>query len=104
MQKCVNWAAGIEAVEHTDAPHPLALLRARRERPHRSRAAKQRDELAAFHSITSSAIASKPGGNVKPSALAVFKLMTSSNLVGCMIGRSAGFSPAPSLTHSSNSF
>ena len=29
----------------------------------------------------------------RPSALAVFRLITSSNLVGCMTGRSAGFSP-----------
>jgi len=34
--------------EHADAPHPLALLRACRERP-RNGAAEQRDELAAFH-------------------------------------------------------
>ena len=40
-------------------PHPLALLRARREWPRGSRAAEQRDELAAFHhSITSSAATS----------------------------------------------
>src|SRR5262249_7958809 len=48
--------------EDTDSPHPLALLRARRERPCSRRAAKQRDELAAFHSITSSARASSWGG------------------------------------------
>jgi hypothetical protein len=42
--------------KHADAPHPLALLRARRERPCRRRAAEQRDEIAARpHSITSSA-------------------------------------------------
>ena len=35
--------------EHADAPHPLALLRARRERPRRRRAAEQRDELAPLH-------------------------------------------------------
>src|ERR1700732_345299 len=34
-----------------------------------------------------------PVGVVKPSALAVFRLLTSSNVVGCCIGRSAGFSP-----------
>ena len=33
--------------EHADAPHPLGLLRARRERPRSRRAAEQRDELAA---------------------------------------------------------
>ena len=32
--------------EHTDPPHPLRLLRPRRERPRRRRAAEQRDELA----------------------------------------------------------
>ena len=34
------------------------------------------------HSITSSAMACTPGGMVNPSAFAVRKLMTSSNLVG----------------------
>src|SRR5262245_57822790 len=40
--------------EHADAPHPLRLLRTRRERPC-CHAAEKRDELAALHSITSSA-------------------------------------------------
>jgi hypothetical protein len=35
--------------EHPDAPHSLALLRARRERPRGCRAPEQRDEFAAFH-------------------------------------------------------
>ena len=35
--------------EHADAPHPLGLLRVRRERPRRRRAADQRDELAPSH-------------------------------------------------------
>ena len=43
------------------------LLRARRERPCR-RAADERDELAPFHSITSSARASSIGGTLRPSA------------------------------------
>src|SRR6516165_9593826 len=71
--------------------HLRWLLRARRERP-RSRA-EQRDELAAFHSITSSARASSVGGTSRPSALAVVRLMTRSNLVGCCTGRSAGLAP-----------
>ena len=37
---------GSHAHQHADAPHPLALLRPRRERPRRRRAAEQRDELA----------------------------------------------------------
>src|SRR5262245_11157153 len=52
-----------------------------------------RDELAPFHSITSSARASSVGGTSRPRALAVVRLIMRSNLVGCRIGRSAGFSP-----------
>src|SRR5262249_31633289 len=69
-------------------------LRQRRERPPRRRAAEQRDELApANHSITSSAGAGSVSGTVRPSALAVLRLTTSSNLVGCSTGRSAGLAP-----------
>jgi hypothetical protein len=46
-----------------------------------------------FHSKTLSARESTEGGIVRPSAFAVFKLMTNSNLVGCCIGKSAGFAP-----------
>src|SRR2546421_5966822 len=42
------------------------------------------------HRITSSARSSSDCGIVRPSALAVFRLITSSNLVGCSTGRSAG--------------
>src|SRR6516162_975704 len=77
--------------EQSDSRH-LRLLCARRERP-RSRAAEQRDELAALHSITSSASVIKVFGIVMSSALAVLRLTTSSNLVGCTTGKSAGFSP-----------
>ena len=45
------------------------------------------------HRITSSARCSSDGGSVSPSALAVLRLMTSSNFVGCSTGRSAGFAP-----------
>ena len=70
----------------------LARLRARGERPRR-RATEQRDELAALHSITSSAVASRDGGTLRPSVRAVCRLITNSNLVGCITGKSAGFSP-----------
>src|SRR5215467_11159826 len=43
--------------------------------------------------ITSSARASSDGGIVRPSALAVLRLMTSSNVVGCSTGRSLGLAP-----------
>src|SRR6476660_4883705 len=45
------------------------------------------------HSITSSAMASRPGGNTIPRDLAVLRLITSSNLDGCCTGRSAGLAP-----------
>ena len=45
------------------------------------------------YSITSSARASTVAGTSRPSALAVLRLMTNSNLVGCSIGRSAGLAP-----------
>src|SRR5262249_4698053 len=68
------------------------LLRARREWPCR-RAADQRDELAPFHSITSSARRRNDSGIVRPSTLAAVTFRTRSNLVGCSTGRSAGFAP-----------
>ena len=49
---------------------------------HGRRAAEQRDELAPPHSITSSARASSDGGTIRPSILAVLRLITNSNLVG----------------------
>jgi hypothetical protein len=60
-------------------------------KPPRSRA--PRHELAAVHSITSSATASRFGGMVRPSALAVLRLMANFNLVACWTGKSPGFSP-----------
>src|SRR5499433_214554 len=74
-----------EKSDHRHRP----LLRARRERPRSRRAAEQRDELAALHSITSSALASSMGGISRPSAFATIRLITKSNLVGCSTGMSA---------------
>src|SRR5258707_8553849 len=51
-----------------------------------------------LHSITSSARASSVGGMSMPSALAVLRFTTSSNLVGCSTGRSAGFAPLKILS------
>src|SRR5262249_52774062 len=52
--------------------HYCRLPRARPERP-RCRAARQRDELAPFHSSTSSARASSVGGTSRPSAFATIR-------------------------------
>src|SRR5262249_23287055 len=83
--------AGRSGVKETDHRH-RRLLRARRKRP-RCHTADKRDELAALHSITSSARAMSVGGTVRPSALAVLTLMTISIFVENSIGRSPGFAP-----------
>src|SRR5262249_14707503 len=72
----------------------LARLRARHQRPRRGSATEQRNELAPVdHSITSSARASSVGLTSSPRALAVLRLITSSNFVGWMTGKSAGLAP-----------
>src|SRR5215831_20698725 len=97
--------------QHADAVHLLALLGARREGPRRRAARDQRDERAPLHSITSSARASSVGGIVRPSARAVIRLITRSNLVGCSTGKLAGFAPrrilstkSPARRNSSETF
>ncbi len=52
-----------------------------------------RASVVAAQRITSSARKRTVGGIVRPSALAVLRLMTNSNLVGCSTGRSAGLAP-----------
>src|SRR5262249_52434481 len=79
--------------DHAHGSVGVALCpRTRRERPCR-RTTEQRYELAAVHSITSLAMACNVKGTVSPSAFAVFRLMTNSNLVGACTGRSPAFSP-----------
>src|SRR5262249_16207549 len=51
------------------------------------------DERTSLHSITSSASSCIEFGTARPNALAVLRLITSSNLVACTTGRSEGFSP-----------
>src|SRR5215468_655196 len=86
------WIIFSQGIQHGDSPHAPARLRPRRERPRRC-PAEQRYELAAPHSITSSARASTEDGISSPSAFAVLRLMISSYLVDAWTGRSAGFSP-----------
>ena len=45
------------------------------------------------HLINLFALDSNSGGMVRPICLAVFRLITSSNFVGCSTGRSAGLAP-----------
>jgi len=49
----------------------------------RNSCTQQQPDRRCAYSITSSAVASSIDGISRPSSLAVFKLMTSSNLVGC---------------------
>ena len=50
------------------------------------------------HSITWSARCRRDGGMVRPRALAVLRLMTRSNFVGCSMGRSPGRAPLRTLS------
>ena len=50
------------------------------------------------YSITSLARMSNEGGTVRPSALGVFILITSSNLVGLSTGKSEGLAPLSILS------
>jgi hypothetical protein len=80
--------AAAAAVSHTSPTTTLPHSRAQQP-PHRA----LNSIVSTRYSITSSARTSSPVGNSIPSALAVLRLITSSNLVGCTTGRSAGFSP-----------
>src|SRR5262249_2926497 len=82
---------GRPAVDEAHDRH-RRLLRPRRKRP-RCRAAEQRDELAPFHSITSSARTINVIGTWSPIALAALRWMISSNFVGCSTGRLEGLAP-----------
>jgi hypothetical protein len=61
--------------QRADAPHPVYLLRACRHWPRRRRGAQERNDLAPLHSITSSASANSLSGTVRPSVLAVLRLI-----------------------------
>jgi hypothetical protein len=88
----VRAAEELELPERWSAPRKTELvLRLLRGEEHRARAREER--AAVDHWITSSARPSSDGGMVRPSALAVLRLMTSSNFVGCSTGRSAGLAP-----------
>src|SRR5882672_10290001 len=81
-------------VEEPDAPGLSPLLSRDGENPgERARAQREQQRPARDHSITLSARTSIDCGIVTSIALAVFMLITSSNLVARSIGRSLGFAP-----------
>src|SRR5262249_21914909 len=89
-------------------PSPSRIARGKRNHPRRRPSTDFCNKICHFrthaaqqqgvYSITSSARASKVGGTVMPSALAVLRLITSSYLVGCCTGRSAGLAPLSILS------
>src|SRR5262249_20679205 len=85
----------VEALMPFIVAHPVVSLLRRRAytKKHRDPAAQQRDELAASHSITSSARPISGSGIVRPSVFAVLRLMIISTFVACWTGMSAGLSP-----------
>src|SRR5262249_54987905 len=79
--------------QEPNAVHRSTHLRPRRHAPNERGAQTDKKFPACAHSITSSARASSDCGTVRPSAFAVFRLITSSKLVGRSTGRSAGLAP-----------
>src|ERR1700730_18583459 len=83
---------GAGRLERGKLPDPVHLSRRLRlGGDHRTRASEERATI--HHWITSSARSRSDGGIVSPRALAVLRLMTNSNFVGCSTGRSPGLAP-----------
>jgi hypothetical protein len=81
------------------APKATELLRCH-ERTQRANSDLTRRSKQPPYSITLSARASSIDGTSRPSAFAVFRLMTNSKRVACSMGRSAGFAPCKILSMS----
>ena len=87
-------ARRVDASQETDAVNLSGLLRTNGERRGENTESNTTDESTAVHHwITSSARSSNGCGIVSPSAFAVLRLMMSSNVLACPIGRSPGFAP-----------
>src|SRR4029077_14042489 len=78
-----GWRSNAQEADTPDLPR---LLRQSSDWRYHHLADQQDDEIAPLHSITSSAIASTPGGMVRPSVLAVLRLITSLYFVGACTG------------------
>ena len=87
----------VDSLKVLDPERPIREATELLRRCEMTRGAKRRPEQVQqteqAYSITSSAIARRPGGKVRPNGLAVLRLITNSNLVDRKTGRSAGFSP-----------
>lgn len=83
---------GVLAPQRLDqqAGYPAFLERRRVSRVSAARTGRWEAQI---HPINSSARACIAGGIFRPIAFAVFRLMISSNRVGCSTGRSAGLAP-----------
>src|SRR5437763_6944927 len=92
LDTALRSSSGTET-QKSDPPNSAGLLGARDQGPCRQYSAAEQQQIAPVHSMTSSARASSDCGTVSPSAFAVLRLMTNSNLVGCSTGRSAGLAP-----------
>ncbi len=89
-----KWCCTDRLNAHPQSRHSLAqqYLSRRAKKVAVSRCSKNSLSKVAY-SITSSAIASSPEGIASASILAVLRLMTKSNFVGCMTGKSPGLAP-----------
>src|SRR5262249_798218 len=94
LPKAVDERCGRRAdAQEADALELARLLRADGSWSCGDSARQRDDELPAVHSITSSARCWKNKGTSMRSALAVFRLITSSNFIGCSTGMSEGLLP-----------
>src|SRR5262244_4152476 len=80
----------------SDSPAPRSVTRTKRSDNIAFRSP-GKSQCATYWMISSTR-ANNDGGIVNPSALAVLRLMTSSNVVGCSTGRSPGLAPLKILS------
>src|SRR5262249_48324298 len=96
LSNCVGIGSAIGSgprPEHTDAMNLPGLVGSAGKPGGGNQEGKKQRQSTARHWMTMSARATSDCGIVMPSAFAVFSLTTSSNVVGCSTGRSAGFAP-----------